>query len=444
MVLGLVLVVDNCPYLGFKMSGVLLRGLPFEADQDDIKQFFSSLSITHSSIEMIVTYDGKFSGLAFVKLRNPEEIKIALLMDRNHMGGRYIDVMNVSEEKHDQIRKAAGNGLGRRELHRMCGDNNRQAVGRNTHGRGRDNGGRNYGHGPHASSGPRGRSRSPVREKNQDRSAYFNGFPEDVLYRGVRSFFDDCTIGKGCVHLFRGENGRFRGDGYIEFPDSSELRKALRKDGMLFHNRRIDIEGCSQDEVRDNLRFMMDRTGPNAAGVEPDPMYGGYRRREDREDRDYRRGDRDRVRSREGHREGEDRWNPVGYRRHEDKYETHHHYVEDRRHEIDYGHHRRQDPYDDHRSYHLEPEVFGDHKTDSEGRTLRMHGIPPSARTSDIVSFFKNYGVEYEDIRVQCHDDGVPNGRAFITFPSERLSSAAYHDLNRRMMKNAYIELFPV
>ena len=431
--------------------GVLLRGLPFEADQDDIKQFFSSLSITHSSIQMIVTYDGKFSGLVFVQLRNPEEIKIALLMDRNHMGGRYIDVMNVTDDKLDQIKKAAGNGLGRRELHRMCGDNHRQAVGRNTYGRGRDNGGRNYGRG---GSGLRGRSRSPIREKNQNRSAYFNGFPEEVLYKGVRSFFEDCTIGKGCVHLFRGENGRFRGDGYIEFPDSSELRKAIRKDGMLFHNRRIDIEPCSQEEVRDNLRFMMDRTGPNASATEPDPMYGGYRRREDR---DYRRGDRGRgrVRSREGHREGSggDRWNQGSYRRHEDKYESHqhslNHYVEDRRHEIDYGHHRRQEDYDDHRGYHhLEHEVYSDHhKTTSsgnEGRTLRMHGIPTSARISDIVSFFKNYGVEYEDVRIQCHDDGIPNGRAFVTFPSERISSAAYHDMNRRMMKNTYIELFPI
>ena len=445
----------QCLYIG-RMSeaiGVLLRGLPFEADQDDIKQFFSSISISQSNIEMIITYDGKFSGLAFVELHNSDEVKVALLMDRNHMGGRYIDVMTVTEEKLDQIRKAASNGLGRRELHRMCGDNNRPLVGRGGNSRGRGGGASagNRGLGYGASS--RDRSRSPVHADDQNRFAYFNGFPDDVLYKGVRNFFDGCSIGKGCVHLFRGDNGKFRGDGYVEFTDSAELRKGLRKDGMFFRNNRVDVEVCSKQEVLDNLRYMMDRTGPNAYATEPDPLYGGYRRREER---DYRRGDSVRGRTRETYHEasGGDRWSGGGYRRREERYENYHHsldhYEEDRRHNDGYGHQRRHDVYEDREYHHSDRDGYGEHHRGSGGggsnerRTLRIQGVPSSAKISDIVTFFRNYGVEFEDVRIQCHDDGTPNGRAFVTFPSERISSAAYHDMNRRMLKNAYIELFPV
>ena len=417
-------------------TGVLLRGLPFEADQDDIKQFFSSLAIPHSSVEMIVTYDGKVSGLAFVQLCSSDEVKMALLMDRNHMGGRYIDVMTVTEEKLDQLKKAASNGLGRRELHRMCGDNNRPVVARGASNHGA-RGSLDRSDGRRSLMGARERSRSPIRDSDDNRFAYFKGFPDDVLYKGVRSFFEDCAIGKACVHLFRGENGKFRGDGFVEFLDPSQLRKGLKRDGSTFRNRKINVEVCSQEEVYDNLRFMMDRTGPNIA---PDPLYGGYRRREER---DYGRSSGDRRSSREDYR---------GYGgRHEDcssveYHPSYSHYEEGKRHEIDYAH-SRYDAHDGHRGYrHADNEGYSSHRRTSsnESKTLRMQGIHPSARVSDIVSFFKNYGIEYDGVRIQCHDDGTPNGRAFVTFPSERLMSAAYHDMNRRLMKNSYIELSPI
>lgn len=428
-----------------KAMGVLLRGLPFEADQDDIKQFFGSLSISHSDVEMIFTLDEKFSGLSFVRMHNSEDVKIALLMDRNHMGGRYIDVMTITDEKLDQIKKAACNGLGRRELHRMCGDSRPPT----SHRRERDGGSRHVDR-PFA----RHRSRSPVRDSSVDRFAYFNGFPSEVLYKGVRNFFGDCSIGKGCVHLFHGDNGRFRGDGYVEFTDSSQLKKALKKDGMLFRGRRIDVEACSKDEVYDNLRFMMDKVGHGGAGAtSPDP---GYRRQGEREIRygerslssresierssgNYRRYSGGGYRSRSSDINGGDV--DDGGRRHEHSYRGYDH---DRDYHRSVDHHG--EGYGDHHHHHGGGSGGGrmSARNGGEGKTLRMHGIPTSTRISDIVSFFKNYGVEYEDVRIQCHEDGSPNGRAFVTFPSERISSAAYHDMNRRMMKSAYIELFPV
>lgn len=432
-----------------KAMGVLLRGLPFEADQDDVRQFFVSLNVPLNNVEMIYTFDEKFSGLCFVRLHSPEEVKMALLMDRNHMGGRYIDVMTATEEKLDQIKKAACNGLGRRELHRMCGDSRPINVDH------RDR----YGGGGHSRRGSdrRHRSRSPVqRDPTPDRFAYFNGFPSEVLYKGVRNFFSDCLIGKGCVHLFHDDHGKFRGDGYVEFTDSSQLKKALRKDRMLFRGRRIDVEPCSRDEVYDNLRFMMDRVGQGGRGSSPDSAYNGsYRRPGERE---IRYGDRSRESV------DRDKWGTGGGRRSYHRSRSSDNSDLDdggRRHDSGYrggayndrGYHRSVDHNEsvggssytsDHHHHGGGGNGGGRNSSTSEGRTLKMHGIPSSTRISDIVSFFKNYGVEYEDVRIQCHDDGTPNGRAFVTFPSERLSSAAYHDMNRRMIKSAYIELLPV
>lgn len=435
-------------------NGVLLRGLPFEADQQDIKQFFNSIDIPHNNIEMIFTYNGKFSGLAYIQLRDAEEVKVALLMDRNHMGGRYIDVMTVTEEKVDQIRKAASGGLGCRDLHRMCASQP-----------GRKSGG---GAGPSSSNGRGGyrlggreRSRSPQMRSMHTRFAYFRGFPEDVLYKGVRTFFENCVIGKGCVHLFRADNNKFRGDGYIEFASYEELQKGLRKDGTPFRNHRIEIEPCAEEEVIDMLPYMMDRTGPNARPMGSEEGYGGYRRRT--EHGGYRHediGGRGRWKDSPGYRdhprESGNKWG--GYRRRDDRYSEYHSprrehfepYIDDRRRPEDFGRGGPdlRDGYHDQRSYrhsdHVEyMEQHGSSGT-KERRTLRMEGVSPSTGVSDVVSFFKNYGIQFENVRIQCHDDGTPNGKAFVTFPSEHIASAAFHDMNHRQLKNGYIELLPV
>ena len=443
--------------------GVLLRGLPFNVRLDDISQFFSTLNIAKNRIDMMYMYDGKFSGLAFVQLRNKDEVKVALLMDRNHIGDRYIDVMEVSEQKLDQIRKAAMSGIRRLELHRMCSSD----VGGE---RSQDNGGhRSRGGGGGSGNGAvRQRSRSPLMRNPRTRFAYVTGFPQNTLYKGVRSFFDGCIIGVGCVHLFRGENDKFRGDGYIEFASSEELKKALKRNGDRYQGSyMITIEPCSEEEVLDMKPYMMEKARPSRGkgGGPPhfEEGYGGYRDREDYGGYRYESvgSYRGNTRSREGSSSharydsfSHNRW--TGYRENEREhppndmprqmvYESP--YVEGTR-----GTRRGNDLKRDFEESYTTERYSSTHPGHSgisissgrEKKTVRMHGLPPTATISDIVSFFKNYGVEYESVRVQCFDDGTPNGKAFVTFPSERIAHAALHDMNRRLLKNNYIELSPV
>lgn len=421
---------------------------------------------------MLHMYNGRFSGLAYVKLRNRDEVKLALLMDQNHIGDRYIDVMEINDEKLEQIREAAIGGIGRLELHRMCaseGVRPRHDDGPRSRG-GRGGGGRR----------PRERSRSPLPQQHprnggggaslRTRFAYVTGFPPDTLYKGVRQFFDGCLIGPSCVHLFRAENDRFRGDGYIEFANSDELRKGLKKNNDYYQNNfRINIEPCSEQEVNDMKPYMMDRPRPSGRGrgmEEGFPGERGYRPREE-----YERGAEPRMgRGGRSPREREQRYGDYGdrwggdYRHGNERGFGQQMGVEHHNHRYTSGSGGRRGGEEFKRDYEPaerdyaymqashyggggHPSAVGNNSSgpsSREKKTLRLQGLSPSTGISDIVTFFRNYGVEYEGVRLQCHDDGSPNGRAFVTFPSERIASAALHDMNRRLLKNSYVEISPV
>ncbi|NXU54711.1 GRSF1 factor, partial [Turnix velox] len=77
---------------------VLLRGLPFSSNEDDIMAFFSGLKIT----DIAFVYRGeRKTGEAFVQFAAPEMAAKALLRHREYMGSRYIEVY-VSRKHHMQ------------------------------------------------------------------------------------------------------------------------------------------------------------------------------------------------------------------------------------------------------------------------------------------------------------------------------------------------------
>ncbi|NXI73792.1 GRSF1 factor, partial [Anseranas semipalmata] len=68
---------------------VLLRGLPFSSNEDDIADFFSGLRIT----DIAFVYRGeRKTGEAYVQFAAPEMAAKALLRHKEYMGSRYIEV----------------------------------------------------------------------------------------------------------------------------------------------------------------------------------------------------------------------------------------------------------------------------------------------------------------------------------------------------------------
>uniref|UniRef100_F1L142 Heterogeneous nuclear ribonucleoprotein F n=1 Tax=Ascaris suum TaxID=6253 RepID=F1L142_ASCSU len=66
---------------------VRLRGLPYSANVDDIKEFFKGLDVADVVIDK--EQGGRPSGEAFVRLASKEHAELALERSKNNMGSRY-------------------------------------------------------------------------------------------------------------------------------------------------------------------------------------------------------------------------------------------------------------------------------------------------------------------------------------------------------------------
>jgi len=77
------------PYHSLRM-----RGLPFEATEQDIAEFFEPVMPVH--IQIIYTRQGRPSGEAEVSFANYNDLSTALLKDKEYLGNRYVELFNES------------------------------------------------------------------------------------------------------------------------------------------------------------------------------------------------------------------------------------------------------------------------------------------------------------------------------------------------------------
>ena len=70
-----------------------------------------------------------------------------------------------------------------------------------------------------------------------------------------------------------------------------------------------------------------------------------------------------------------------------------------------------------------------------------MEGLPYEATIGDILDFFRNYNLTYENVRIQCRDDGSPSGKAFVTFLDADTAKLAARQLNKGYIGGRYVEL---
>nr|CRZ25416.1 Bm10720 [Brugia malayi] len=66
---------------------VRLRGIPFSATNNDVKEFFSGLEVADVVIDKEL--GGRPSGEAFVRFASKQHAEMALERNRNNMGSRY-------------------------------------------------------------------------------------------------------------------------------------------------------------------------------------------------------------------------------------------------------------------------------------------------------------------------------------------------------------------
>ena len=76
------------------------------------------------------------------------------------------------------------------------------------------------------------------------------------------------------------------------------------------------------------------------------------------------------------------------------------------------------------------------------GSTVRMRGVPFRATVQDILTFFGGYHFIPESARIGSESSGRASGEAWVSFASAEEASRAIADKNRQHMGSRYVELF--
>ncbi|XP_041834572.1 RNA-binding protein 12 [Melanotaenia boesemani] len=88
---------------------VYLKGLPYEADKKQIKEFFKNLAMVEDSIYIAYGPNGRATGEGFLEFKSEQDYKTALGAHMQYMGSRFIQVHPIGRkgmlEKIDSIRK---------------------------------------------------------------------------------------------------------------------------------------------------------------------------------------------------------------------------------------------------------------------------------------------------------------------------------------------------
>lgn len=88
---------------------VYLKGLPYEADKNQVKEFFKNLQMDEDTLYIAYGANGKATGEGFLEFKTEADYKAALAAHMQYMGARFIQVHPISRkgmmEKIEHIRK---------------------------------------------------------------------------------------------------------------------------------------------------------------------------------------------------------------------------------------------------------------------------------------------------------------------------------------------------
>ena len=533
---------------------VKLKGFSFDVTKKDIKDFYIELDMKEKDINLLRYPDGRSTGYAFIRLKNSDEVDLALLQDNRYMGNRYVSVTRSSLEEMTMIQSLVDQKKPIYVLRSAEGSFARSV---------RDRSPINY-----DSSSP------PVLSISEETNVVFvMGIPSRKGYKEVRRFFSGCHIQPGGVYLCCGNGDRHNGTAYVEFVNEEECAKAKSRNGCQMGDNFISVSLCSREELLDYLsKYPNTDTKNNWSGLasshEEDERKIYHSRGERRVHRneendhaynkvdyqdntDWWSGDKEvkesyqepeddsgRQRSsrhRHHHsksRGGESSYNGGSYgsdggrrvrrnSRHrsadmeesvqgEPGYSSRKHYRSDSHHR---SLHRDDDLMEGSASYldsqpgtwnkldsslgsstgeaeidpllalellktaaitqssldpkrgglrppspsstlygsrssgrnykgmEQPPPMTGGHYSIASKGIVLMEGLPYETTVSDILDFFHNYNLTFENIRIQCRDDGSPSGKAFVSFLDNDTAKLAVRHLNKGYIGGRYVEL---
>lgn len=225
---------------------VAMKGLPYNASEQDVLQFFSGLNV----VDILVEHDrsGRATGMAFVEFADKRDFDTAMNMQRRKIGSRYIelsvgsrDAMYAAREGHDI--GPDGMPLNRRDEEppaaRGVGPDSAPEVG----------------HGPLHGMDPaapaHGVSRSLVPPGHTCISML--GLPNTVTDRDIADFFSVQGVIPRAIHIMLGANGVPTGHAFAEFTNHADCETAFMQDGASLGPHIIALKTIPYSEVAQAL-----------------------------------------------------------------------------------------------------------------------------------------------------------------------------------------------
>lgn len=88
------------PCLGHVLDDTILRarGLPWQASDQDVANFFKGLNILRGGIAFCLNTQGRRNGEAFIRFEKGEHRELALKRHKHHLGTRYIEVYRATAQ----------------------------------------------------------------------------------------------------------------------------------------------------------------------------------------------------------------------------------------------------------------------------------------------------------------------------------------------------------
>uniref|UniRef100_F1KXQ8 Heterogeneous nuclear ribonucleoprotein F n=1 Tax=Ascaris suum TaxID=6253 RepID=F1KXQ8_ASCSU len=277
---------------------VRLRGLPYSANVDDIKEFFKGLDVADVVIDK--EQGGRPSGEAFVRLASKEHAELALERSKNNMGSRYVEVFRSSGEEMDNSfytsRGIPPPMAGPIPLRGLSPASDPRYGYRDRYGGygGRFGGPMRGGAGyprpapydrPYYERDRYSRYEPEYDEFEYDAAAkvFMRGLPYNVTALDIEEFFKPLN----CVEIKLGynEDRRLSGDGIVLFSTMAEARDALSRNKNNIGSRYIELfPGTNIPYPTKYTTFrLIGGTGPSGRGpygryssFADDEDYGGY------------------------------------------------------------------------------------------------------------------------------------------------------------------------
>ncbi|CAM9913206.1 unnamed protein product, partial [Scytosiphon promiscuus] len=177
---------------------VRMRGLPWSANEGDIRKFFDGIPIEKDGVHITLNRDGRPSGEAYVVFETEEAAKEALKRDKDKIGERWIDIFEATKG----------------EVYSMTG------AGKNG-----DQSGLSFDTTDSAYTGV-------VRMR---------GLPFEATKSQIRGFFADINVKESNIFIVTRPDGKASGEAFVLFATEAEAEKALLKDKEKLGDRWIDL-----------------------------------------------------------------------------------------------------------------------------------------------------------------------------------------------------------